>query len=44
MTTEPGSPGSKDRAAVREANEKYAESRGKRALELYQKVREITRR
>jgi tripartite ATP-independent transporter DctP family solute receptor len=32
------------RAAVREANEKYAESRGKRALELYQQVRAITRR
>jgi TRAP-type transport system periplasmic protein len=32
------------RAAVREANEKFAESRGARAVQLYQRIREITKR
>ncbi len=32
------------RAAVRDANDRYAESRGARALALYRRVREITRR
>ncbi len=32
------------RAAVREVNEKFAESRGPRAVQLYQRIREITKR
>lgn len=32
------------RAAVRDANEKFAESRGARAVQLYQRIREITKR
>jgi hypothetical protein len=30
--------------AVKDANEKFAESRGARALQLYQRVKELTTR